>query len=103
MIDFLVVNCPSSYNVILGRPTLNCLKAATSTYCLKVKFLTTHGIGEITGDQLLARQCYQAILASRKKHTWMVEEEPPKPMEEAENIELVEGDPSKTTKVGKKL
>ena len=33
----------------------------------------------------------------------MVEEEPPKPMEEAENIKLVEGDPSKITKVGKKL
>ena len=33
----------------------------------------------------------------------MVEEEPPKPMEEAENIKLVEGDPSKTTKVGKEL
>ena len=33
----------------------------------------------------------------------MVEEEPPKPMEEAENIELVEGDPSETTKVGKEL
>ena len=26
-----------------------------------------------------------------------------KPIEEAENVELVEGDPSKTTKVGKEL
>ena len=33
----------------------------------------------------------------------MVEEEPPKPMEEAKNIELVEGDIAKTTKVGKEL
>ena len=33
----------------------------------------------------------------------MVEEEPPKPMEVAENVVLVEGDPSKTTKVGKEL
>ena len=33
----------------------------------------------------------------------MVEEEPPKPMKEAENIELVKGDLSKTTKVGKEL
>jgi len=33
----------------------------------------------------------------------MVEEEKPKPMEEAENIKLVEGDLSKTTKVGKEL
>ena len=31
---FLVVNRPSFYNVIIRRPTLNCWKVATSTYCL---------------------------------------------------------------------
>ena len=101
MVDFLIVDRPSSYNVILGRPTLNHLKVVTSTYCLKVKFLTPNGIGEIIGDQLLTRECYQAVLAF--KDTWMVEEETPKPMEEVENVVLVEGDPSKTTKVGKEL
>ena len=103
MIDFLIVNYLSSYNVFLGRPTLNSLKALTSTYCLKVKFPTPYEIGEIVGDQLLARECYQVVLASRENHTWMVEEEPPKPTEVAENVVLVEGDPSKTTKVGKEL
>ena len=49
-IDFLVVDCPSMYNFILGRSTLNKLKAATSTYYLKMKFPTTHGIGEIRGN-----------------------------------------------------
>ena len=43
-INFLIVDYPSPYNVILGRPTLNRLKATTSTYCLKVKFPTDHGI-----------------------------------------------------------
>lgn len=62
---FFIFDCPSSYNVILGRPTLNRLKAATSTYCLKVKFPTPHRIREIHGDQLLARECYQAVLASK--------------------------------------
>ena len=33
----------------------------------------------------------------------MVEEKRTKPIEEVENVELVEGDPSKTTKVGKEL
>ena len=53
-INFLIVDYPLSYNVILGWPTLNRLKAAISTYCLKVKFPTDHGIGEICGDQVLA-------------------------------------------------
>ncbi|XP_075659073.1 uncharacterized protein LOC142628934 [Castanea sativa] len=39
-LDFLVVDCPSSYNVIIGRPTLNRWKVAMSTYCLNVKFST---------------------------------------------------------------
>ena len=49
-LDFLVVDCPSSYNVIIGRPTLNRWKAATSTYCLKVKFPTDSGVGEVKGN-----------------------------------------------------
>ena len=49
-IDFLVVDCLSTYNVILGRLTLNKLKAATSTYYLKVKLPIAHDIGEIRGD-----------------------------------------------------
>ena len=28
-LNFLVVDCPSSYNVIIGKPTLNCWKAAS--------------------------------------------------------------------------
>ena len=43
------------------------------------------------------------VQASKENHTWMVEEEPPKPMDEAKNVVLIEGDLSKTTKVGKEL
>ena len=53
-LDFLVIDCPPSYNVIIGRPTLNGWKAATSTYCLKVKFLTDNRVGNMKGDQVLA-------------------------------------------------
>ena len=54
-IDFLVIDCLLTYNVILGRPMLNKLKAATSTCYLKVKFPTTYSIEEIRGDQVLAK------------------------------------------------
>ena len=37
-VNFLVVDCPSSYNAIIGRPALNSWKAITSTYLLSVKF-----------------------------------------------------------------
>ncbi|GFZ18435.1 hypothetical protein Acr_27g0001740 [Actinidia rufa] len=56
--DFIVVDCPSPYNAILGRPTLGRIKAVTSTYHLKMKFPTLTGIGEVKGDQKVARQCF---------------------------------------------
>ena len=73
-LDFVVVDYLSSYNIIIGKPTLNRWKAATSTYCLKVKFPTDNGVGEVKGDQILARECYQAILVPKENHTWMIEE-----------------------------
>ena len=101
--NFLVVDSPSSYNVIIGWPTLNRWKAATSTYCLKVKFLIEQGIWEIKGDQVLARECYQAILTSKENHTWTIEEKTPEVIEKLETIELVEGNPEKTTQIGTNL
>ena len=64
IVDFLVVDCPSAYNAIIGRPTLNRLRAVTSTYHLLVKFPTEHGIGKVRGDQIAARECYLASLGS---------------------------------------
>ena len=61
-VNFLVVDCSSSYNAIIGRPTLNSWKAVTSTCHLSVKFLTEHGVGQVQGDQLAARECYLAML-----------------------------------------
>ena len=49
-VTFLVVDCSSAYNGILGRPTLNSWKATTSTYHLMIKFLTEYEIGELQGD-----------------------------------------------------
>ncbi|KAK3013274.1 hypothetical protein RJ639_009595 [Escallonia herrerae] len=54
MLDFVVVKVPSAYNAILGRPALNQLQAVVSTYHLKMKFSTEHGIGKVKGDQTTA-------------------------------------------------
>ena len=82
---------------------LNRWKAAISTYCLKVKFPTEQGVGEIKGDQVLARECYQAVLASKENHTWTIEEKLPEIVEKLETVELAEGSPPKTTQIGTNL
>ena len=101
-LDFLVVGCPSSYNVIIGRPTLNRWKAATSTYCLKVKFPTDNGVGEVRRDQILAKECYHAVLATNENHTWIIGEEENK-VEALETVALVEDGTAKTTRIGTTL
>ena len=58
MVNFLVVDHPSVYNAIIGRPTLNAMRAVTSTYHLMMKFPTENGIGVVIGSQKEARICY---------------------------------------------
>ena len=59
---FLVIDCSSAYNAILGQPTLNLWKAVTSTYHLMIKFPTEYEVGEVRRDQVAARECYIAML-----------------------------------------
>ncbi|XP_056851602.1 uncharacterized protein LOC130500683 [Raphanus sativus] len=55
---FLVVDCPLSYNVILGRPWIHDMGAVPSTLHQLVKFPTPWGIRAVNGDQENARSCY---------------------------------------------
>ena len=102
-LDFLVVDYPLSYNVIIGKPTLNRWKVATSTYCLKVKLPTNNGFGEVKEDQILARECYQAVLAAKENHTWMLEVKGKNKMEALETVILIENETTKTTRIGTTL
>ncbi|KAK4409696.1 hypothetical protein Sango_0042600 [Sesamum angolense] len=68
MVKFLVVKAPSAYNIILGRPSLNLFRAIASTFHMKLKFPTSVGVGEVVGDELMARVCYvKTLKRSRKK------------------------------------
>jgi len=80
---------------------LNKLKAATSTYYLKVKFPTDHGIGEIKGNQVFARECYQAALALGENDSWMIDEFElvPEPTEVPQEVEVILRDSSKVLKI----
>ena len=61
-VTFLTVDCSSAYNAIIGRPMLNSWKAVTSTYHLMIKFPTDYGVGELRGSQMVAHECYVAMM-----------------------------------------
>ena len=61
-VNFLVIDCSSDYNAIIGRPMLNAWRVATSTFHLLVKFPIEYGIGEARGDQMVTHECYVAML-----------------------------------------
>ena len=58
IVEFLVVDKPSVYNIILGKLTLNALKAVVSTCYLVMKFPTPNGVGIFEWNQKKARKCY---------------------------------------------
>ncbi|KAM2105303.1 hypothetical protein ACFX1R_015818 [Malus domestica] len=60
--NFLVVDCPTTYNVIFERTGINDLKAMVSIHMLLMKFPTPYGNGYIRGDQLSARSCYNTLV-----------------------------------------
>ncbi|KAK3009410.1 hypothetical protein RJ639_013158 [Escallonia herrerae] len=74
MLDFVMVRVPSAYNAILGRTALNQLKAVVSTYHMKMKFPTEHGIGEAKGDQVVARQCYMASCQTKSNEILIIKD-----------------------------
>ena len=66
-VDFFVVDCPSAYNIILGRSTLNKISAVISPTCITMKFFIDNGgITTVKADQAAARQCYNASLEIQK-------------------------------------
>ncbi|XP_031251285.1 uncharacterized protein LOC116109191 [Pistacia vera] len=58
MTKFLVVDCLSAFNGILGRPLLQNFKAVTFIYHLKMKFSTLRRCGIVKGSQHESRECY---------------------------------------------
>ena len=105
-VNFLVVDCSSSYNAIIGRPTLNSWKAVTSTYHLSVKFPTEHRVRQVQGDQLAARECYLAMLAMDEQvQTMNIEEKRVvvEPTEALVDISLDKNNPERCSRVGADL
>ena len=93
---FLIVDAPSAYNMLLGRPSLNAIKAISSAYHMMIKFPTVSGVGMVRGDQRVARECYTASMKQKAVDNVNVDEldmsdevlTRPEPLEELEPISL---------------
>ena len=109
-VRFLIVDAPSTYNVLLGRPSLNAIKAIPSAYHMVIKFPTTNGVGMVRGDQRVARECYSASMKQKAIDNIYVDEldmrdevnTRPEPSEEMEPIQL-DDHPEHLAYVGSKL
>jgi len=76
-IRYLVVNANSAYNILLGRPVLNRLKAVASTRHMKMKLPDlSDRVIMFKSDQEEARKCYENSLKT-KRRVFMVMERPP--------------------------
>ena len=97
-VRFLVVDAPSAYNMLLGRPSLNAIKAIPSAYHMMIKFPTVSGVGMVRGDQRVARECYSASMKQKAVDNIYLDEldmrdevlTRPEPSEELEPVSLDE-------------
>ncbi|KAL0312771.1 UNVERIFIED_CONTAM: hypothetical protein Sradi_5676400 [Sesamum radiatum] len=126
LLKLLMVDIPSVYNVVLGRPTLNAFRAIISTYYMKIKSPVVGGVGEAQADVLQACKCYVDAIKRGKKRildetsgeensnkrgkdsmpgTELKEEAPVtvQSVEELFTLELIPGDPDKITKIESKM
>ncbi|XP_075674955.1 uncharacterized protein LOC142644167 [Castanea sativa] len=74
-VTVFIVDCSFAYNAILGRLALNSWRAVTSTYHLMIKFPTEYGVGEVREDQVVAHECYIAMLEMEDHLSMMCIEE----------------------------
>ena len=123
--NFLVINQPSAFNAVLGRPSLRALKAITSIYHLLMKFPTPNSVGQVHGNQYKARECYNQVIRneSRPRQVNIVDQQPlsegplddtidprspdeeatTRSIEDIVDLPVDDNEPSKVLKLGKNL
>ncbi|XP_028123467.1 uncharacterized protein LOC114320587 [Camellia sinensis] len=65
-LEFLVINTPSPYNAILGRPWIHQIEAVPSTYNHLIRFPTEHGVEQISRDQVTSKHCFIAAMKDKQ-------------------------------------
>lgn len=113
VVDFLIVDRPPAYNAIIGRPTLNRMKAITLTYHLLMCFLTEEGVGEVKGDQAMTCECYVTSLKGKESREVLIIEDMEDrdydqlrrtgPTEDLEKLDIDPNHPKRVVHVGRAL
>ena len=109
-VRFLVVDALSAYNMLLGRPSLNTIKAIPFAYHMMIKFPTISGVGMVRGDQCVARECYSASMKQKAVDNIYLDDldmrdevnTRPEPSEELEPVPL-DDNPEHLAYIGSKL
>ncbi|GKV41128.1 hypothetical protein SLEP1_g48700 [Rubroshorea leprosula] len=127
-VRFLVVKMASSFNVIIGRPTLTEIRAMVSQSHLCMKFPTPTGIATLRGNQEVARHCYITSVTQPQKGKTQTPKVDPKrilddrqvmgveivdnrpedetraaPVEDVEEVQIDDRGPSRKMQIGTKL
>ena len=109
-VRFLIVDAPSTYNVLSGRPSRNAIKAIPFAYQMVIKFPTANLVGMVRGDQRVSSECYSASIKQKMIDNIYMDEldmrdevsTRPEPSEELEPIQL-DDHPQHLAYVGSKL
>ena len=109
-VRFLIVEAPSAYNMLLGRPSLNAIRVIPSAYHMVIKFPTANGVGMVRGNQHIDREFYSTSMKQNTVDNIYMDElnmrdevtTRPAPSEELEPVHL--GDqPEHLIYIGSKL
>lgn len=62
MTTFMIINQPSTYNIIIERPAFNAFHVIPSAYHMTMKFSTVEGVWVVKRDQTDTRKYYAIIV-----------------------------------------
>ncbi|GKU96605.1 hypothetical protein SLEP1_g9822 [Rubroshorea leprosula] len=100
-VRFLVVKMASSFNIVIGRPTLTEIRAVVSQSHLCIKFPTPMGITTLRGNQEVARHCYITSVTQPMKDKAQTPETIPQQISDNQQVmgvEIVDNRPEDETK-----
>ena len=101
MARFLVVDAPSAYNMLLGRPSLKAIKAIPFAYHMMIKFPTTSRVGMVRRDQHMKQKMVDNMYLDGLDMRDEVNTRP-EPSEELEPVPL-DDNPEHLAYIGSKL